>query len=148
PQMLRSWPEQTRAQSGLSQPQDSTTLPHSSEPASLPSALAPHPGPKLVPKGSMSWALAAGWRLIEAPKLLATGAEISRPAFNSAAWYEAVVPGTVLTTLVERGVYPEPEYGLNNLAIPESLSRQDYWYRIVFEPPAAARGRRAALNFH
>jgi hypothetical protein len=42
------------------------------------------------------------------------------------------VPGTVLTTLVDRGVYPDPTIGLNNMAIPESLSRQDYWYRSEF----------------
>ena len=44
--------------------------------------------------------------------------------------------GTVLTTLIARGVYPDPDYGLNNLAIPDSLSRQDYWYRSEFEAPA------------
>jgi hypothetical protein len=30
------------------------------------------------------------------------------------------VPGTVLTTLVDRGVYPDPDYGLNNTAIPKA----------------------------
>jgi hypothetical protein len=35
--------------------------------------------------------------------------------------------------LIARGVYPDPDYGLNNLAIPDSLSRQDYWYRSVFD---------------
>ena len=29
-------------------------------------------------------------------------------------WMPAVVPGTVLTTLVKNGVVPDPYYGLNN----------------------------------
>ena len=41
----------------------------------------------------------------------------------------------MLTTLIARGVYSDPDYGLNNLAIPDSLSRQDYWYRSVFDAP-------------
>ena len=44
--------------------------------------------------------------------------------------------GTVLTALVDRGVYPDPAYGLNNLAIPESLGRQDWWYRTTFDADA------------
>ncbi len=57
------------------------------------------------------------------------------------------MPGTVLTTMIDRGIYPDPDYGLNNLAIPESLAHQDYWYRVEFKTPAAARGRRLALTF-
>ena len=60
---------------------------------------------------------------------------------------QAVVPGTVLTTLIERGVYPDPEYGLNNLAIPESLNKQDYWYRTDIKSPEAIRGDHLTLTF-
>ena len=45
------------------------------------------------------------------------------------------------------GIYPDPDYGLNNLAIPESLNKQDYWYRADFRAPKAARGRRLTLTF-
>jgi hypothetical protein len=50
-------------------------------------------------------------------------------------WLAATVPGTVLTTMIDRGIYPDPDYGLNNLAIPESLAHQDYWYRVEFKAP-------------
>jgi len=43
--------------------------------------------------------------------------------------------------------YPDPYYGLNNLAIPEALSRQDYWYRSSFEAPAALQGKKVSLLF-
>ncbi len=59
-----------------------------------------------------------------------------------------MVPGTVLTTLIARGVYPDPTYGLNNLAIPESLNKQDYWYRTTFDTPAGSDGRRFTLTFN
>ena len=49
--------------------------------------------------------------------------------------------------MIDRGIYPDPDYGLNNLAIPESLAHQDYWYRVEFKAPAAAAGRRLTLTF-
>ena len=58
------------------------------------------------------------------------------------------MPGTVLTTLVDRGVYPDPDYGLNNLAIPETLNKQDYWYRTEFKTPSNLGGKRLTLTFH
>ena len=58
--------------------------------------------------------------LAEAPRVQADGAAISARSFSTKNWYAATVPGTVLTTLVDRGVYPDPDYGLNNLSIPES----------------------------
>jgi hypothetical protein len=58
------------------------------------------------------------------------------------------VPGTALTTLIANGIYPDPDYGLNNLAIPESLNRQDYWYRTRFEAPAELKGKRLTLTFN
>src|SRR5439155_20104475 len=36
------------------------------------------------------------------------------PGPSSAAWYRATVPGPVLTTLADNGVYPEPLWGENN----------------------------------
>jgi hypothetical protein len=88
-----------------------------------------------------------GWRLIEAPKLgITDGSAISQPGFPTSEWYRATVPGTVLQTLIDQGVYPDSDYGLNNLAIPESLAHQDYWYRTDFK--AWFPGRRATLTFN
>ncbi|HEY2084217.1 MAG TPA: glycoside hydrolase family 2 TIM barrel-domain containing protein [Verrucomicrobiae bacterium] len=91
----------------------------------------------------------AGWELIEAPRLKnADGSAISKPGLDTADWYDATVPGTVLTTLVDEGVYPDPYYGLNNLLIPESLNKQDYWYRTEFTVPKKFSGRKLALQFN
>ncbi|WP_174298848.1 glycoside hydrolase family 2 protein, partial [Sphingomonas bacterium] len=82
-----------------------------------------------------------------APGVGAPGAVVSRAGFDASGWYAATVPGTVLTTLVDRGVYPDPAYGLNNMAIPEGLARQDYWYRSEFDAPAGAADARRFLTF-
>ncbi len=34
------------------------------------------------------------------------GAKVSMPGFNDSRWLVATVPGTVLTTMVDRGIYP------------------------------------------
>jgi glycosyl hydrolase family 2 len=71
------------------------------------------------------------------------------PGPASPAWYRATVPGTVLTTLVNNNVYPEPLFGENNRPniIPESLSRASYWFRSEFLVPAGFAGRQIRLNF-
>jgi hypothetical protein len=91
----------------------------------------------------------SGWEMIEAPRLKdADGADLSKPGVDTGDWYDATVPGTVLTTLVNEGVYPDPYYGLNNLLIPESLNKQDYWYRTEFALPKDFAGRELALQFN
>ena len=142
-----SWPYQTRQMRGQTAPQDAWTLPQSRAPIPTEGKAKPEPkGPALVATGPNQWDV-AGWRLIEAPRVAAQASDLSRPGYDTGKWYAATVPGTVLTTLVDRGVYPDPAYGLNNLAIPESLARQDYWYRTEFEVPAEAAGLKQWLTF-
>ena len=78
------------------------------------------------------------------------GGEISQTNYVSNGWYKATVPGTVLTSLVNDGVYPEPLYGENNRPdkIPESLCRASYWYRTQFSVPSRYAGGKIWLNFH
>jgi len=90
----------------------------------------------------------AGWEMIEAPKLTADGSTLAQPGVDTGAWYDATVPGTVLTTLVNEGVYPDPYFGLNNRLIPEILNKQDYWYRSEFTLPQNFSGRHLTLQFN
>lgn len=100
-----------------------------------------------LPSGSVE--LADGWQLRDAADVPQTGAQISVPGFNTADWYAATVPGTVLTTLVNDGVYPDPLYGENDrmTVIPDSLARTSYWYRTTIQVPRAYTDRRVWLNF-
>jgi hypothetical protein len=88
-----------------------------------------------------------GWFLIDASRLRDSGEAISRGTFDLADWIRAKVPGTVLTSMVEQKLYPEPLYGLNNLDIPESLNRTPYWYRTSFVVPAELAGEALWLSF-
>ncbi len=140
------WEFQKSANIGLFQQQDPWTLPHGTGPTAAPRAVPIAAVPALAVAGPGRWQV-NGWRLSAAPDVAADGAMLSRPGVDTARWYAATVPGTVLATLVDRGVYPDPYYGLDNLAIPEKLARQDYWYRAAFDVPAAAAGKALRLRF-
>ena len=144
----KPWPVETLAQAGYRAPQDPATLPRSKAAFSRPIATTLSAAqPTLQTNGKDRWTLAGGWRLIPAPKVTAAGAAISQAGYSARDWWPATVPGTVLTTMIDRGVYPDPDYGLNNLAIPESLNKQDYWYRVEFHAPKSVTGRRLTLTF-
>jgi hypothetical protein len=140
------WPLQEHAWRGLQEPQDPWTLPRAKSPPTAPVAEPVPVATAMEVRGSGRWALGA-WRLSSAPNVSADAEQVSQPGYDDSTWYPAVVPGTVLTTLIARGIYPDPNYGLNNLTIPDSLSRQDYWYRTEFNPPASFRGKEFTLTF-
>jgi hypothetical protein len=93
--------------------------------------------------------LSSDWQLQDMAKVAAPAEEISAAGFQPANWYKATVPGTVLTSLVNDGVYPEPLYGENNRPdkIPDSLCRTSYWYRTTFTVPPSYQGHHVWLNF-
>jgi beta-galactosidase/beta-glucuronidase len=141
------WEFQKTANTGYWRQQDAWTLPQGKGGVSKPVARPVSDLPMLAATGAGRWQV-NGWRLAAAPDVKAAGDTVSQPGFDARTWWAATVPGTVLTTLVDRGVYPDPYYGLNNLAIPEKLSRQDYWYRTSFTVPAEAAGKRLTLVFN
>jgi hypothetical protein len=104
------------------------------------------PGRAQLPDKS---AIASGWQMQDTAKVSQTGDQLSQATFTASGWYKATVPGTVLTTLVDNKVFPEPLFGENNRPdrIPESLSRTDWWYRAAFAVPANYAGRKVWLNF-
>ena len=141
------WPVQERAWIGLTQPQDPWTLPSANTPPDPPKhAGRPTDGPNVRRVSSRTLDLPK-WRLAFASEVTAAGAELSKPGFDDHSWRPATVPGTVLTTLIDQGVYPDPDKGLNNMAIPESLARRDYWYRTQFHAPKDLGGKHLELVF-
>ncbi len=93
--------------------------------------------------------LGSGWQLQDVAKVPQPGAQVSAAGFDTNGWYAATVPGTILTTLVNDHVYPEPLYGENERPeiIPESLVHTSYWYRTVVRVPGAYKNRHVWLNF-
>jgi hypothetical protein len=107
----------------------------------LPAAAKKSPEP-IVP-------ITSNWQMQDIAKVPQPGAEIASPTFKPEGWYTATVPGTVLTTLVDNHVYPEPLYGENMRPeiIPESLAHTSYWYRTNLPIPKAYKGKHIWLNF-
>jgi len=95
----------------------------------------------------------ADWRM-EKAGLTGSGAAVSAPGFSTTGWQSATVPGTVLTSLVANGVYPDPYFGRNNdrglNLIPEisdtGAAFYTYWFRTNFTVPASHAGRRTWLQ--
>ena len=107
---------------GLPSPQPEETLPKSSVPVQMPERVAKVDSETVLrPMADNVWEITSGWEMCEGDKVMTDD------------WYNATVPGTVLRTLVNQGVYPDPYYGLNNLSIPEDLCRKDWWYRCSFD---------------
>jgi mannosylglycoprotein endo-beta-mannosidase len=83
------------------------------------------------------------WKMCKAGDVSARSEDISQPGFSTAKWMSAIVPGTVLNSLVYNKVYPEPNYGINNklgkTVIPDlSKAGRDfytYWFRTEFNIP-------------
>lgn len=111
----------------------------------------------------------ADFELQSSALITETGAEISTTEFRSNVyWFPVKVPSTVLTGLVANRVYPDPNYGLNNMLIPDASDEfnkkydlekfsflpnepnpweKPYWYRTSFVVPAADNGRFFQLIF-
>ena len=141
------WPWQERAWRGLLEPQPAWTLPQGNAPPDKPQAVSPPMEPAVQTIGSGRWSIGS-WRLAPAAALSNEPLQLSTVGFDDHSWYRAVVPGTVLTTMIANGVYADPDIGLNNLAIPESLNRQDYWYRSDFPAPQIDAGQHLTLTFN
>ncbi|MGI4829901.1 MAG: glycosyl hydrolase 2 galactose-binding domain-containing protein [Janthinobacterium lividum] len=145
----KPWPIQTIQYVGHDAPQDPSMMPEIKASFSTPVISPPPPAKTMLqPAGDCDWVLTGGWMLAEAPNVTASGEEISTPSFRTQGWMPAIVPGTVLTSMIAAGRYPDPDFGLNNLAIPEKLARQDYWYRTSFEVPGSAAHRTLRLSFN
>lgn len=106
----------------------------------LPAAAATVPQPVVIDRG---------WQLQDVAKAPEPGAQIASAGFDTKGWYTAAVPGTVLTSLVNDHVYPEPLYGENDRPeiIPESLCHTSYWYRTNIQVPRDYKNHRVWLNF-
>ncbi|MDT0466893.1 discoidin domain-containing protein [Streptomyces sp. DSM 41699] len=92
----------------------------------------------------------SGWDLTLDDLAGAEGPELSRASVDTSRWLPATVPGTVLTSLVDQGHLPDPVAGLNNLRVPEALSRHAWWYRRQFRLPRqlpTGEGRHIWLEF-
>ena len=77
------------------------------------------------------------WKCIPVSKMKDPGTVISAPDFALNGWQPAVVPGTVLTTMLENKQVPDPFWGMNNKQIPDIFHTgrdyYTYWFVKDFE---------------
>jgi mannosylglycoprotein endo-beta-mannosidase len=95
--------------------------------------------------------LNTGWLGMPADKIEASGTEISAVGFPVTAWKNAVVPGTVLTTMLANQEVPDPFYGMNNKLIPDiyDTGREyyTYWFVKDFKEQQPGGDRQVWLKF-
>lgn len=88
------------------------------------------------------------WRVQRASLVAAGGEAVSQPGFADKDWMIATVPGTVLTSYLNDGAIPDPDFGDNQYAISDSFFCADFWYRDEFTAPAQQdAGEHTWLNF-
>ena len=108
--------------------------------------------------------LRQGWSIQSSAEVRERGEILSQHVFQPKNWYPAAVPSTVVGTLVENKVYPDPFVGMNLRLIPgcsypiganfsllpmpeDSPFRSSWWYRTEFRLPASYRDQNIWLHF-
>ncbi len=108
--------------------------------------------------------LHSDWRLESSCKLTAKPEALSLPGFDDSKWHPAIVPGTIVGSLVADKTLPDPNYGKNlnsfpgaftnnkiqaaNLDMPAgSPFRCSHWFRTEFVTPDAYANRAIWLHF-
>ncbi|MDR1369095.1 MAG: glycoside hydrolase family 2 [Dysgonamonadaceae bacterium] len=138
----------THLWTGQRTPQPANELPHGNAPFQKVQRIPKIKiNPQLIQAGQGEWIINEDWELIDGTSVIESGKSIFDPGLDTDMWYNAVVPGTILTTLVSQGVYPDPYFGLNNLFIPDTLSRMDWWYRKSFALSGLDRDKKIHLIF-
>jgi len=77
--------------------------------------------------------LNSGWECSNIAGVAVKGEVLSVPSYKLTGWLPATVPGTVLTTLLNNKLVPDPFYGMNNMRIPDiyHIGRDHYTYWFV-----------------
>ncbi len=98
-----------------------------------------------------SYELNNGWQCSQASFVALTGEQISAPATTLTGWKPAVVPGTVLTTLLANKEIPDPFYGINNKLIADiydsGKAKYTYWFVNDFVEQSVATDEQVWLHF-
>lgn len=105
----------------------------------------------VIPEPGEKTLIHSDWYARKANEVKMDGNRLSAVPLDKTGWLPARVPGTVLTTLLENGLYPAPEFGLNNNLIPDihevGNDFYTYWFTRQFTINALPEGRNVWLNF-
>lgn len=105
----------------------------------------------VIPEPGEKTLIHSDWYARKANEVKMDGNRLSAVPLDKIGWLPARVPGTVLTTLLENGLYPAPEFGLNNNLIPDihevGNDFYTYWFTRQFTINDLPEGRNVWLNF-
>ncbi len=99
---------------------------------------------------AQKYELNEGWKCINIKDARAGGEKISEPSYSLKGFINATVPGTVLTTMLNDKMIPDPFYGMNNKKIPDiyDTGRDYYTYWFVKDFSENAKpGEQVWLHF-
>jgi len=98
-----------------------------------------------------TYELNSGWKCSPISTVKDNGTDISRAAYSTNSWMPAVVPGTVLTSLIADKKMPDPFYGMNNEQIPDVYKTgrdyYTYWFVKDFKEALPTGSDQVYLNF-
>lgn len=105
----------------------------------------------VIPEPGEKTLIHSDWYARKANEVKMDGNRLSAVPLDKIGWLPARVPGTVLTTLLENGLYPAPEFGLNNNLVPDihevGNDFYTYWFTRQFTINDLPEGRTVWLNF-
>lgn len=91
------------------------------------------------------------WQAKRASEVLEDGTQITSPTYKGNGWIDAVVPGTVQTTMLHNNLIPDMFYGMNNELIPDiydvGADFYTFWFRNKLEIPELKPEQQAWLKF-
>lgn len=95
--------------------------------------------------------LSSGWKARKASEVSHDGYQLTAEEPDLTGWLNATVPGTVLTTLLNNGLVPDPWFGMNNEEIPDVWDKgrdyYTYWYFVLFSTEGIDKEKQVWLNF-
>lgn len=94
--------------------------------------LVPRPHQPLAESDNRQFLSGGNWKLQRASQVNGSGEAISKIGYSDSDWIPATVPGTVLTSYMNIGAIPNPNFADNQLQISESYFLSDFWYRNEF----------------
>ena len=95
--------------------------------------------------------LTNNWVAKKASEISVDGTVLTSAEFTPEGWLPATVPGTILTTLLNNKLIPDPGFGLNNQNIPDisEVGREEYtyWFFTRFRMADLTTDRQVWLKF-
>ena len=95
--------------------------------------------------------LHTGWRCKNIEDIPVDGSKVSQLSYTADDWLPATVPGTILTTLLDNGLAPDPNFGMNNEDIPDIYdtgnAHYTYWFINDFKADPPDRNEQVQVHF-